>query len=322
MSETEEQKERRVVAECMHHLPAEMNEGDGEVLLTILYTTGVLNKYLDDVVRRAKESSEWDDDVSVDEIEFYRYFDFEDDVELDSEGRITVLDIYIKTPSGLYLPPIIERLHKLQHIHLQNCKLIPIELGNLPLLESIEFVHCDQDLFERIPDGLLLSALKQVKIWGFGESCPTLSAWSTFLPNSLEVLQFGNTEREQVDELLCALQNHDFGFRDTLTKIQISHCELNEGDLERLLFDIQPRFPNLHTLVVEYNDIKSLRGIEDRIKQLERISSSSSPPPPQTVIPDNKLRKGDHNRGGPLVGSGANRSGLHTGWHIGRGKLP
>ena len=67
-------------------------------------------------------------------------------------------------------------------------------------------------------------------------------------------------------------------------------CKLNEGDLERLLFDILPRFPNVHTLDIENNNIESFQGIEDRIKKLNRISSSSSSPP-QKVVPDNKLRK-------------------------------
>ena len=56
--------------------------------------------------------------------------------------------------------------------------------------------------------------------------------------------------------------------------------------LERLLFDILPRFANLHTLDLGGNNIESFQSIEYRIiKKLE---------PPQTgaVMPDNnKLRK-------------------------------
>ena len=107
--------------------------------------------------------------------------------------------------------------------------------------------------------------------------------------------------REQSDEILYALQNHDFGFRGNLTKIQMTWYELNEVNLERLLFEILPWFTNLHTLNVGSNCIESLQGIEDPIKKLDRSPSSSSSPPPQTVIPDYKLRKLTL-RGNPITG--------------------
>jgi len=65
-------------------------------------------------------------------------------------------------------------------------------------------------------------------------------------------------------------------------------CKLNEKDLERLLFEIRPLFPNLHTVDVKCNVIVSLRGIEVRTKQM--MTSLSSPI--RTVITDNNnLRK-------------------------------
>lgn len=289
MSEQSEEKERQVVAECRHHIPAKMHKDDGEVLLIILYKIGVLTE-LDAAVRRAKEGNESDD-----EIEFSDYFDFDDDIELDSEGRITVLAIYRTAATYdvqpfYILPPIIKRLQKLKRIILGKCRLLPIELGNLPLLKSISFQCCDRALFESIPEGLVLSALKQVTISTFKRSCPSLSSLCKILPDTLEELIFEDTKREQSDEILVALQNHDFEFRDSLRRITMIMCELNEGDLERLLFDILPRFSNMHTLDLEYNPIKSLRGIEDRIKKLDRISASSSSPPSsssKTVIPGN-----------------------------------
>ena len=226
MSEAAEDTEpRRVVAQFRHRIPAKMNKDDGEVLLTLLYTIGMLTKYLD-TVARPKEDKESDDDESVEsiagEIEFYDYFDFdfEEDVELDSEGRITVLDI-CRSATTYNLSPIIERLQKLQRIQLPNCKLIPIELGNLPLLTSITFQCCDRALFENIPEGLVLSALKQVTISTYKRSCPSLSPFWKILPDTLEELIVNCINREQSDEILCALQNHDFGFRNSLTKIEV-----------------------------------------------------------------------------------------------------
>ena len=85
-----------------------MNKGDGEDLLNILYKIGLLTDYWV-AVASAFEGNEGDDesvdDESVDddddsfimlesdwddELEFSTYFDFEneDEIELDSEGRI------------------------------------------------------------------------------------------------------------------------------------------------------------------------------------------------------------------------------------------
>ena len=246
MSETSEENERQIVAECMHHLPDKMHKDDGEVLLTILYKIGVLTKYYDAAVRRAEEDREY----YYYQIEFSDYFDFEGDAEIDSQGRITFLHFWRSVTSynggnvtSYNLPPIIERLQKLQRIHLWDCQLLPIELGNLPLLKSITFDCCDPTLFESIPDGMVLSALIQVKLSGIDESCTSLPAFWKILPDTLEELLFDKATREESDEILCALQNHDdFGFRDSLTKIEMFDGKLNERDLERLLFEILPRF--------------------------------------------------------------------------------
>ena len=90
-----------------------------------------------------------------------------------------------------------------------------------------------------------------------GSSPRSLSAFWKFLPDTLEELTVSRLKREESDEILCALQNHDFGFRDTLTKIKMGRSQLNERDLERPLFEILPWLPNMHTLNLDYNSIKS-----------------------------------------------------------------
>jgi len=54
MRETREGREE-AIAECSHYLPAEPNKDDGEVLLTLLYTTEVLSEYLDAVAETEAE---------------------------------------------------------------------------------------------------------------------------------------------------------------------------------------------------------------------------------------------------------------------------
>ena len=248
MSETAEEKERRVVAQFRNYLPTEIDRFDGEILLSILYKIGVMTKYLDDCV--------YEEDT---EDEFSNYFDFKYELEMDSEGRITFLDISQTAPT-YDVPPIIERLQKLERIKFKNCKLIPIELGNLSLLKSITFINCDR-AFESISEGLVLSAFKQVEILGFRGS--SLSAFWKSLRETLEELTVRGLKREQSEEILSGLQNRDFGFRESLKKIKLEQCKLNEGDLERLLFDILPRFANIHTRDLDNNKIESFLGIED-----------------------------------------------------------
>ena len=104
-----------VVDQCRHHIPDKMNNSEGEVLLIILYKTGVLSEYLDAVAAGDDDDEDDEDDESVTvyirRTEFSYHFDFREDVELDSDGRITFLTLH---PGNYYdLPPIIERLEKL-----------------------------------------------------------------------------------------------------------------------------------------------------------------------------------------------------------------
>ena len=67
----------------------------------------------------------------------------------------------------------------------------------------------------------------------------------------------------------------------------MARCNLNEVDLERLMFGIRQRFTKLHTININRNDVRSLRGIEDRIKRI--LSSTSSLG--SIMMRDNSLRR-------------------------------
>jgi hypothetical protein len=89
---------------------------------------------------------------------------------------------------------------------------------------------------------------------------------------------------------LCVLRNDDdLCFTKSLTKIAIIGSKLNEGDLEILMLDIRERFPNLRRINVRANNIKSLVGIEDRIKKIRSSSSSSSSS--RLVLSNNNLNE-------------------------------
>ena len=118
--------------------------------------------------------------------------------------------------------------------------------------------------------------------------------------NKLEKLSIHVMTRIELDGFLCALQNDNYNFRQSLTTIDISASTLDEDDLGRILFDILPRFPDLHSIEDQAmsNMIGSVRGIEDRIKQLRRrqmmmsssSSSSASASASRAILPNNSLR--------------------------------
>ena len=71
-------------------------------------------------------------------------------------------------------------------------------------------------------------------------------------PNTLEELHFQSVgTREQSDKILRILENDDDTgrFRESLTTLEMQSCKLNENDLKRLIFDIRPKYPKLHTMM-------------------------------------------------------------------------
>jgi len=113
------------------------------------------------------------------------------------------------------------------------------------------------------------------------------SSFLKIFPNTLEELHFQIIEtREQSDEILLVLENDDLGFAQSLTTLDMKSGMLTEDDLKRLILDIRPKYPKLHTIDASHNDISSLLGIEDKI--MEIISSLSSS---QLILSDNNLRK-------------------------------
>ncbi|OEU19282.1 hypothetical protein FRACYDRAFT_216839, partial [Fragilariopsis cylindrus CCMP1102] len=121
-------------------------------------------------------------DAADDTGHFDYYFDFDDDndIVIHSEtGMITFLclcryKIYDDDDDddddndniGRYMPinvpPIIDQFQTLESIDLRNCRLLPKELGNLPLLKTIILRSCPRSVFLNIPNGLQLASVKKL----------------------------------------------------------------------------------------------------------------------------------------------------------------
>ncbi|OEU11651.1 hypothetical protein FRACYDRAFT_244769 [Fragilariopsis cylindrus CCMP1102] len=279
---------RRIVEQCMPYVPnIIMNNEEWYNLMNVLYEVGILSKYLADldILNFFSRGTTTIDYENV-EVEFKKYFDInnsEDYIKIDpNTRRITFLGLNMiyDVANNNRVPSIIDQFQSLESIDLMNCGLLTMELGNLPLLETIFIFKCTSTMFENVPEGLQLSSIKEVNIHSASSTTfeSNLSSFLKIFSNTLEVLKFANMTREDTDEILHVLQNDDLCFKHSLTTIKMRFCTLNEDDLKRLLFEVRERFPNLHTLDISCNNIESLCGIGDRIKQVP-------------FIPNNKLRK-------------------------------
>ena len=244
MAEVEaDAEQRRIVAKTLHRIPYPphiiKNNKEGYDLLILLYKLGILSDY-----NTAFDAA----DVHFDD--YFGIFNYRpwSDIEVHSEtGLITFLHlkrydhnfddgIFVDNNDGIdeddligpYMPidvpPIIDQFQSLESIELINCRLLPKELGNLPLLKTIK-LRCHGRVFENIPVGLQLSSIKEVVINSDSKTIfkSNLSSFLKIFSNTLEELKFDCMTREDREEILHVLQNDDLCFRHSLTndKLQI-----------------------------------------------------------------------------------------------------
>jgi hypothetical protein len=259
------EQQRRVISECCNRMPligalGYMDREEKDNLLILLYRIGILSSYLeaDDIIGR---------------VGFCQCFDITNGIKVNPyTGRIIFLRLhkwnYMDEIDEVFdLPPFIEYFQSLEEIDIKCCRLIPIELGNLPSLKYITFDECSKNIFKNIPERMQFpSSIKCVYIYN-SEIGSALSSFLKLLPNTLEELWFNRLRRRETDEIVRVLQNDNFGFRQNLTTIRMINGDLNERDLDKLLFEIRSLYPNLCKLDVSRNCIKSFLPIKDRINK-------------------------------------------------------
>jgi len=266
--EQEEEERRREIIDAMDDIPNDMDFNDGCVLLDILYT---MRKDMG-IDFRYSMSDAWRNLVRT--------------YKTDSDNRITTLHLvgFVSRPY-FNLPPIVERLQKLNEIRLNYCWSIPKELDNLVYLECLQFSVCALELFnENMPEGIQLASLKRILLKTSAFFSPLMFELITNHMHTLEELCLWNGmggNEEDSERILHTLQNENFSFRTSLKILILQSFKLKEGGLENLLFDVLPRFPNLQEIGLDYNQIESFQKIASRIKQTHT----------PMAIPDNCLRK-------------------------------
>ena len=76
---------------------------------------------------------------------FFNFYD-KDIIKIDPKtGRITSLFLLRRD-----VPSIIDQFQSLERLDLANCGLLTMELGNLPLLNTIAFHQCATDMLSLI----------------------------------------------------------------------------------------------------------------------------------------------------------------------------
>lgn len=276
-----------VVSSSMYLIPEhiQININEAFVLISILYDVG----FLFDLI-------EWfnldDDDERKDGLEV---FNFEDQVKLDTNWSIIRLDLGDSSWGGgkqYCLPSTIGRLQKLKSITLNNCTVVAKELGSLTSLITLNLCYCPQEFFDNIPEEFSLSSILLLQIRS-GNKFGSLFKLFRLFSDSLDYISYSMIdEREQIEEFFRILQDktQSGAFRNSLTELTVDGCGLNESDLERIIFEILPLYPNIWNLSFNFNDVKSLRPILDRIDRLEQEhempSSSSSSNSAMAIMPE------------------------------------
>jgi len=200
----------------------------------------------------------------------YRDLIYHDDwfYDVDDDGRIIELSIGNKEDlDPLDVPAGIARLEKLTDIDVYNCRSLPVnELSRLPYLQALHLDGCS-DLLENFPAQMELKYLKtlDLRISQFQSSSLFLPWMAGQLPN-LERLVFRDMQKKETNFILDALRNLDVCFQNSLKHFGMARCELNDNQLETILFEIVPKFRNISTLRLVGNEIQSVQSIVDRVK--------------------------------------------------------
>ena len=125
-----------------------------------------------------------------------------------------------------------------------------------------------------------LASLRKIMLDAKVFLLPLMFVLITTLVSLEELSVESGSNEDSKQRILRALRDNDFCFRQSLKILELSGCGRKEKGLETVLFiDILPRFPNLHELQLQNNEIKSLQMIASRIK----LESTTD----EMAIPDN-----------------------------------
>ncbi|KAG7368390.1 hypothetical protein IV203_031133 [Nitzschia inconspicua] len=192
----------------------------------------------------------------------------------DRNARATELVLGTTGASKFWdLPVDIGRLSMLRKLELRYCRCIPSSLGSLKRLESVVLIQFDGKtrLLDPQLDNTTLNfpETKSLEIRGGfwnEQSMTRFMGWITRAGNfpKLADLRFIHLESEILSVVLDALsmQSNTSSILN-LTRLQLDFSGMSDQQLQRLLFAILPHFPNLTSLSVKGNQIRSLQFLQN-----------------------------------------------------------
>lgn len=186
---------------------------------------------------------------------------------VDDNCRIRSLTIYEIRTATYDLPAIIKYLGKLEVLYLQKCRSLPSELSELESLEHLFMEDCPLcNLFDgnSVPVDMELKKLKTLSVTDCVFIPKTFLAWVAEKLPSINDLSF--VDIEDIDSVLDFLYTTSPPFRNKLGVLRLVRCRLEENQAGAIIQNILPTFPNLKSLSLCYNKIKSVRAIVERIK--------------------------------------------------------
>ena len=257
MAETAEKERGRLLTIASKTAPKRVAFVDWVILVPILSKIGIVNlRNRTDRIRDARWS-----------------------YKADKNGRIMELRIGgVRDLDPFDVPAGIVRLERLKLFSVTNCLSIPVELSSLSHLKELHLLESDEELLNDFPLQMVLSHLTRLEVSDcrLQSSSPFL-IWMTRQLPRLEIFGFMSMGKEEANYILDSFRNSEnVCFKENLKRFDMQSCRLDDKCLETLLLDILPKVPNVSSLDLEGNNIKSVRAIIDRIKSDETCFVSKS----------------------------------------------
>ena len=261
---------RKLITLSLNSIPKEVAFTDGIIVIFILVKVGMVD--LDNLA-----NNRIDFNVDTDDRKKWT-------CGVDDDGRIIRLAIgklfYGDLPA-FDLPVIIQYLERLTDLTLVRCRSLPTKaLTNLQHLKTLN-LNQSSDLLDNIPAQMELLYLEKLVV----HSCQLKSQASSFLTwmttklPLLKSLVFTSSSmrKNEAGFIISTLSaSNAVCFQDTIKNLGFYSMHLNDQDLETLVLDILPSFPNISSLNLFANEIHSIKPILDRIKDDATFSPSKS----------------------------------------------
>ncbi|MGK3761477.1 MAG: hypothetical protein ACI8RD_013795 [Bacillariaceae sp.] len=228
IAETPAEDRGKLMTICSNSIPDKLFFIEGFILISALSTMGFvdLHNVTNDIIEFENQQ--------IDMMGFLIHLDnYRFECTIDDDGRIKKLSIVGDKGSDepFALPAIICRLEKLTDLELQYCRSLPVELSNLPHLQSLKLVHCS-DLFDsNFPVQMELSNLKNFFIddcYQIQSSSSLFLEWLTKQLPYLETLGFDKTKKKGTNSILNFLRTVKYlCFQNTSKSLTMRSCNID-----------------------------------------------------------------------------------------------